>query len=63
MASDGWEKANKQDLSLKPAALLNTQEKRMRATVFFIYNFILEVSEKIVTYAIWKKKLFERAFK
>lgn len=27
----------------------------MRATVFFIYNFILEVSEKIVTYAVWKK--------
>ena len=41
---------------------LNTQEKRMRATVLFIYNFIIEVSEKIVTYAVWKKKLFERAF-
>ena len=35
---------------------LNTQEKRMRATVFFIYNFIIEVSEKIVTYAVWEKK-------
>ena len=35
---------------------LNTQEKRMRATVLFIYNFIIEVSEKIVTYAVWKKK-------
>ena len=59
MASDGWKKANKQDLLLQTASYsvkLNTQEKRMRAAVFFIYNFILEVSEKIVTYAVWKKK-------